>query len=103
MNVSLLDLAYTVPAGKSVDLLSKGFNYDIKTLIKSSKSGSLFKKRDKIKIVAGPQEIIKDETYQLSKQPIQTKKRSAVVVEEQVFEDEWMFSDEKYAEEMSEE
>ena len=101
VNVNLSDLAYTIPAGKSINLLSKGFNYNIDTLIKSSESGSIFKKRNKIKLVAGPPQIIKDETYQLATQPMQTKKRSAVIITEPVFEDEWMFSDEKFAEEMS--
>ena len=48
MNVSLADLNLTVKANSSIDLMSKHHYYTKEQLINSAKTGSLFKKRDKI-------------------------------------------------------
>lgn len=102
-NVCLSDLGITVPAGKSMNLLDqKHYNYTIEQLYNSKESGSLYKKRHLIKIAKGPQQVMSDIGPELSDQPVPMRKRSAITVKEQEYED-WLYSDEKYAEEMSKE
>ena len=49
MNVTLADLALNIKAFSTVNLLDKRhYSYTLEQLIKSSQSGSLFKKRNKI-------------------------------------------------------
>lgn len=102
MNVCLSDLAITVPAGRSWNLLdSKHFSFKIEELEQSRLDGSINIKRDKIKVGITSQQIHYDRP-ELSKQPIQTRKRSTVKVTEQKYDEaDWLFSDEDYAEEMS--
>ena len=60
MNVCLSDLALTVPAWRHYNLLDdKHFSYNLEQLEKSAENGSLFRKRDKIKVrkVPPPEEI----------------------------------------------
>lgn len=99
-NVCLSDLALTIPAGRCYDLLNDNFYYTIDQLKASLKSGSLYKKRDKIKIgKRRPQEVGLDK-IELSKYPIITRNRSAIKIEEPAF-DELIFSDDDYANEMA--
>lgn len=49
-NVMLSDLRYAIPAGKSINLLGKGFNFTKEQIEKSICSGSIFKKSYFIKI-----------------------------------------------------
>lgn len=102
-NVCLADLAITVPAGQSWNLLdAKHFTFNIEQLALSRAEGSINAKRDKIKVGITHKQIHKIDGPELSKQPIQTRKRSAIKVEETNYdEDEWMFTDEDYASEMS--
>jgi len=104
MNVCLSDLGITIPSGRSWNLLdSRHFSFKIEDLEKSKNEGSLFKKRDKIRIGKMHQQIPpQKDKVELSNQPMQTKKRSAVKINDPNYEDgDWMFSDEEYAEEMS--
>lgn len=105
MNVCLSDLGITVPAGRSWNLLdSKHFNFDLNDLEASKESGSLFKKRDKIKIGTCHRQIVYNGKAELSQQPIQVRKRSAVKIEDQHYDNgDWLFSDEQFADEMSKE
>ena len=103
-NVTLADLALIVKAGCSLNLLDKKhFSYDIDVLEKSRSQGSIFKKRDKIKVGITHQQIHKDIKYELSNQKIQTKLRSVVKIDEFEYDNEWTYSDEAYAEEMTRE
>lgn len=55
LNVCLRDLAYTVPARAHKNLLDeRHFRYTREELEASKESGSLFRKRDKIKVRAVP-------------------------------------------------
>lgn len=105
MNVCLSDLGITIPAGRSWNLLdAKHFSFNIDELEKSKKDGSLFKKRDKIRIGKTHQQIPEKKRIELSSQPIQTRNRSAIKIDNPNYEDsDWLFSDEEYAEEMSKE
>jgi len=101
MNVCLSDLGLTVPAGRSFNLLDKKhFSYTLKQLEKSKESGSLHKKRDRIRVCDNQPEFPTSPMKELSQQPIQTKLRSVVKVVDPKFE-ELEFSDEEYADEMS--
>lgn len=102
-NVCLSDLAITVPAGRSWNLLdSKHFTFKVNELESSRATGSINAKRDKIKVGITHKQIHKSDGPELSKQPIQTRKRSAIKIEETKYnEEEWLFSDEDYAAEMS--
>jgi len=103
MNVCLADLGITVPAGRGWNLLDlKHFTFDVDDLEKSRAKGSIYKKRDKIKVGITHQQIAPPNKKELSQQPIQTRKRSAVKINDPDYEDgDWLFSDEEYAEEMS--
>ncbi|KKN18076.1 hypothetical protein LCGC14_0959350 [marine sediment metagenome] len=102
MNVCLADLGITVPAGRSWNLLDKKhFQFKVEDLERSRAIGSINKKRDKIKTGITHQQIVKS-SHELAKQPIQTRKRSAVKITESKYDDgDWLFSDEEHAEEMS--
>ncbi len=102
-NVCLSDLALTIPARRSMNLLdSRNFSYTYEQLEASATEGSLFTKRDKIKLGITHRQIVDDNTIEISTQPIQTRKRSAVVIKEPEYQD-WLYSDEEFADEMSEE
>lgn len=100
-NVCLSDLALTIPAGRCYDLLNDNFSFTIEQLKASLKDGSLHKKRDKIKIGKGRPQVAAPEQRELSEYPIITRSRSAVKVEEPVFDD-LIISDDDYASEMAE-
>jgi hypothetical protein len=102
-NVCLSDLALTIPAKSSMNLLdSRNFSLTYSQLEASATEGSLFKKRDKIKLGITHRQIESNSKIELSTQPIQTRRRSAVVIKEPEYKD-WLFSDEEFANEMSEE
>lgn len=76
---------------------SKHFNYTLKTLEASAKSGSLFKKQNLVKVrQVAPVELPKT-LLTVYKYPRYVASRSAVVVTEPKYE-ELNFSDEKFAE-----
>lgn len=101
-NVCLSDLALTIPAGRCYDLLNDNFSFSIEQLRTSMESGSLYKKRDKIKIGKGRPKTIEAEKHKVSEYPIVTRNHSAVKVGEPVFED-LAVSDDDYANEMAKE
>lgn len=101
-NVTLGDLALSVPAGRNMNLLdSKHFTYTLEQLQKSAESGSLFVKREMIKIRNVPPKVeIRPGLYVMNESR-GTKPRSLVAIEEKHYE-ELQVSDEKYAEEAAE-
>ena len=101
-NVCLSDLAFTIPAGRCYDLLNDHFSFTIDQLKASLKNGSLYRKRDKIKIGKGRPEKAKPIHKEISKYPIVIRNRSAVKVEEPIFDD-LIVSDDDYANEMANE
>ncbi len=102
-NVCLSDLALTIPRGESWNLLDAGhFTYTYEELLASLRTGSLFKKRHIIKIGKGPPVRLEAQQFEVSTRPIQIRKRSIVDVNETEPDyDEMIWSDEQYANEMS--
>lgn len=101
MNVSLADLALTIPAGRAYNLLdSKHFRYTEEQLERSLTQGSLFNKRDKVKLGKGRLASKERTKLELSTIPINRPKRSAIVVEDVQYE-ELVTSDEKFADDFS--
>lgn len=98
-NVTLGDLAISIPAFSSVNLLSKGYphlNEDI--LNKSIKSGSLFIKRDKIIKRIFPPQLIKQDTSKVDVNTyLPNKPRSLLEIKHENYE-ELNLSDEEFAE-----
>lgn len=108
MNVSLSDLRLTVPAGRVLNLLdSRHFCYTLEQLEQSAKSGSLFKKSDKIRRRGAPEKKPPLRTIEIANDYRPTRKRTLVQVEEFSFEDlpglhdEQNVSDQKFAEEFA--
>lgn len=100
-NVSLRDLNLTVPIGKTFNLLNaRRFPYLNEALIlESYASGSLYKKRDKVIKCNAPSPI--QHHLEMSTVPMIVRPISVVKVEEKVYE-ELILSDEKMADEFSE-
>lgn len=101
-NVSLRDLALTIPARKSFNLLDKKhFHLTLDQIQQSIESGSIFAKQDKIKVrkvapvILPPPEIEVSTQFRYCGPP-----RSLVVIEEKRYE-ELEISDESLAEEFA--
>lgn len=107
MNVCLSDLALTIPARRSMNLLDGNhFTYTLEQLEISATSGSLFKKRDKIRVRNNPPEIPVKPGLYISKQPRYIPSRSAIKVEDKVYPElspnsDQFASEEKFAEEFA--
>ena len=87
-NVSLADLNLTIKAFTSVNLLdSKHYYYTLEQLEKSKKSGSIFKKRDKIKVREIAPEIIKMVMPYIHNAIIPSRQRSIYEISEQKYEE----------------
>jgi len=87
-NVSLADLNLTIKAFTSVNLLdSKHYYYTLEQLEKSKKSGSIFKKRDKIKVREVAPEIIKMDMPYIRDAIIPSRQRSIYEISEQKYEE----------------
>lgn len=56
-NVSLRDLAITIPAHSNINLLGKKPQHTLEQLLASVESGSIFSKRDKIRVRNVPPQI----------------------------------------------
>jgi len=82
--------------------LNDNFHFTIEHLKLSLKEGSLYKKRDKIKIGKRRPKDVLPPRRELSKYPIITRNRSAVKVVEPKYE-ELIFSDDDYAHKIAEE
>lgn len=99
MNVSLADLALTIKAYSSVNLLDvKHYQYTKEQLQKSFESGSIFKKRDKIVVRKIAPEILKANVPLTRETFIPSRERSTLVIKEENYE-ELNVSDEEFAEE----
>jgi len=106
LNVCLKDLAYTVPARAHKNLLDeRHFSYTREELEASQKSGSLFRKSNKIKVRAvPPPEPLKGGTF-TSKEPLfmaQNPLLSRIAITEPKYE-ELEISAEEIADELSNE
>ncbi len=99
MNVSLADLALTIKAYSSVNLLDmRHYQYTQEQLQKSFESGSIFKKRDKIVVRKIAPEILKANVPLTRETFIPTRERSTLVIKEENYE-ELNVSDEDFAKE----
>lgn len=96
MNVSLSDLNVTIPAKKSVNLLKY---FPLEKLEESKKTGSLFRKKDKIVISYQEPIINSKENIKLYDGVILKPLRSVVKTDETPVED-LLFSDEQFAEDL---
>jgi len=103
MNVTLRDLAISVPAKKGINLLSKHYSFSYDQLKKSMTTGSIFIKRDKIKVSKGPPQENTPPDQTVCKYPIVMRRKIYVPEIEEVTFDEFNFSDEQFADEMSKE
>jgi hypothetical protein len=98
-NVSLTDLALTIKALSSVNLLdNKHYNYSLEQLQKSASSGSLSKKRDKLVVRQLAPTIIKKNIIFDRESMIPTRERSLYSIKEEHYE-ELAVSDEDFAKE----
>jgi hypothetical protein len=106
VNVSLRDLALTIPSNKSVNLLNSAhFSYSRSQLELSATSGSLFAKRDKILVRQTAPEVPISPGIKVSKVPrfiAQNMQRTKIVVEEIKYEELAISeSEEEFADEMT--
>lgn len=99
LDVSLSDLNLTIRAFTSVNLLSKKYNYKLEQLDKSVKSGSIFKKRNKIIKRLVPPAFIKFNVVGIDQNAIiPTRIRSMMDIKYEKYE-ELNVSDEEFASE----
>ena len=101
-NVTLSDLALNVPAFRTVNLLDKKhYKYTLEQLEKSRDSGSIYAKRDKIKVRQVAPEIIQPNMPFLKETYIPSRERSILEIKEQHYEElevgEQQKQDEQYA------
>jgi len=98
-NVSLTDLALTIKAFSSINLLNnKHYSYSLEQLQKSVTSGSLSKKRDKLVVRQLAPTIIKKNIAFDRESMIPTRERSLYSIKEEHYE-ELAVSDEDFAKE----
>jgi hypothetical protein len=103
LNVSLMDLGLTINARSSVNLLDrKHYYFTIEQLEQSAKSGSLFKKSNKIVIRKVAPKYEKSKIELLDHEIRPGFDRPANDIKEEKYE-ELTISDEKFAEESAEE
>ena len=97
-NVSIADLNLTIRALSSVNLLDKRhYSYTLEQLQKSVKSGSLFKKRNFLK-VRNCEPLILEMGLPLTRETfIPSREKSVLEIKEEYYE-ELSISDEKFAE-----
>ena len=101
-NVTLADLALTIKAYSSVNLLdSKHYYFNREQLVKSAESGSIFAKRNKIVVRKVAPELPPDNSMPVLHETfIASRERSVLVIKEEKYE-ELLTSDEQYAEEVA--
>lgn len=101
-NVSLADLNLTIKAFSSVNLMdSRHYSYTLEQLEKSQKSGSIFNKRNRIKVRKVSPEVIKMDVPFLKETYIPSRERSVFEIKDEKYE-ELTLSDEQFAEENAE-
>lgn len=103
-NVTLRDLNISIPAMRSINLLGKNNRFNLELVEKSISSGSIFAKRDKIKVrrVAPFDE---KKVLEVSKEPLYTADNvllSQVVIDNPHYE-ELSMSDEQFFDELTNE
>lgn len=99
-NVSLRDLAITIPAHSNKNLLGKKSQYTLEQLLASVESGSIFAKRDKIKVRNVPPQIPVPPGIYIMKEIRTGPIRSLVEIKEPKYV-ELDFSDEQFVANMS--
>jgi hypothetical protein len=100
-SVCLGDLGVCLQPKQALDLLNiKNFSFTEQQLEESKKSGSLYKKRDKIRALKEKPKFQKQTTKELSKVPMRGRRKVGTKIEEPKY-DELLFSDEEFADEMS--
>lgn len=99
-NVCLGDLAITIPAHTSMNLLGKKAQHTLEQLEASAASGSIFAKSNKIRVRNVPPQIIVKPGIQLGRDPRLGQKRSLVEIVETRYE-ELDFSDEQFVAELA--
>lgn len=102
-NISLSDLALTVRAMSTVNLLDrKHYSYTREQLEKSAESGSLFKKKNKISVrKVAPDAIDTNKILFNRDNPLASRERSVLSIKEAHYE-ELHVSDDQYAAENAE-
>lgn len=94
-NVSLADLNLTIKAYSSANLMdTKHYSYTLERLQKSAANGSLFAKRDKIKLRINAPVIIKDNIPFMRDIVMPSRERSILAIKEVEY-DELKVSDDK--------
>ena len=87
-NVTLSDLALNIPAFRTVNLLDKKhYKYTLEQLQKSEKHGSIFAKRDKIKVRLVAPEFSQPKIPFLKDTSIPSRERSIMEIKEQHYEE----------------
>lgn len=87
-NVSIADLALTVNAFTSVNLLDKKhYKYTLEQLEKSKKQGSIAKKRNKLKVREVEPEVIKMDMPLRQETYIPSRERSVFSIKEEKYEE----------------
>jgi len=98
-NVTLRDLGLNIKKYSSVNLLSSHYHYTLEQIEKSIKEGSIFNKKNIIKIRKIEPEPTKKKIIEVSDQPkMSFKNRSNIIIEEIEYE-ELKISNEQYANE----
>lgn len=99
-NVCLGDLAITIPAHTSMNLLGKKPQHTLAQLETSAANGSIFTKRDKIKVRNVPPQQVVVPGIQVIRNPRLGRNRSLVEIVEKRYA-ELDFSDEQFVGELS--
>lgn len=104
-NVMLGDIAFTIPKGKSYNLLSKHFNLTEEQVLASCESGSIYRKRNKITVRQKSPQVFERKMLIEEHRDVPFWLASSGVrfdnVAEQPQFDELTFSDEDFAAEMA--
>ncbi len=103
-NVTLRDLNISIPAMRSINLLGKNNRFNLELVEKSIASGSIYTKRDKIKVrKVAPEEFKR--ILDISKEPMYTSEKvliSQLVIDNPHYE-ELSISDEQFFDELTNE
>lgn len=96
-NISLADLNLTIKAFSSINLLdNKHYRYNLEQLEKSEQQGSIFKKRNRLKVRKVAPEVIKMNVPFIKETYIPSRERSVLEIKEEEYE-ELAISDEQFA------
>ena len=98
MNVTLSDLALTIPAFSTINLMdTRHYQYTLEQLQQSALSGSLFKKRNLIVIRKVAPNLEMKKTIPIDRESaLPSKERSILTIKEEKYE-ELQISDEEFA------